>query len=266
MFKNLVKGREWNYGFNQITKIGGDPDMLEDFGILRLKSGQVYEDHLELERAFDLVYGSVKLEFDGKTETISRPNCFDYQPWVLHLPSGTPVKIIGVSSDSEITVNRTVNETKFAPKLYLPEETPNEYRGSGTMNETSTRIVRTTFDYKNAPFAKLVVGEVIGYPGKWSSYPPHYHPQPEIYYYKTCPGNGFGYAELGDTVVKVHANDTTLIQDGMTHPHVTAPGYALWYLWVIRHLDGNPYITPTFLPEHLWVTNPDSKFWPDKKA
>ena len=48
------------------------------------------------------------------------------------------------------------------------------------MREASTRIVRTIFDLSNATDAKLVLGEVISYPGKWSSYPPHHHPQPEV--------------------------------------------------------------------------------------
>jgi len=133
------------------------------------------------------------------------------------------------------------------------------------MKETSTRIVRTIFDLRNAPDARLVLGEVIGFPGKWSSYPPHHHPQPEIYYYKTNPENGFGYAELGDDVVKVKQNDAVLIAPGLTHPQCTAPGYALWYLWVIRHLDDQPYITPVFVPEHLWVLEKDARIWPEGK-
>ncbi|MBR5679025.1 MAG: 5-deoxy-glucuronate isomerase, partial [Clostridia bacterium] len=130
------------------------------------------------------------------------------------------------------------------------------------------RIVRTIFDYSNAPYANLVLGEVIGFPGKWSSYPPHHHPQPEIYYYKTNPSNGFGYGELGEDVVKVQNNDTVFIAPGLTHPHCTAPGYALWYLWAIRHLDGCPYKQPdypVFLPEHLWVMKPESAYWGDRK-
>jgi 5-deoxy-glucuronate isomerase len=91
----------------------------------------------------------------------------------------------------------------FEPHLFEPKETADEYRGAGTMQETSTRIVRTTFDYSNAPYSNLVIGEVIGFPGKWSSYPPHHHPQPEIYYYKTNPKGGHAFAEVGDDVMKL---------------------------------------------------------------
>ena len=44
--------------------------------------------------------------------------------------------------------------------------------------------------------------------------------------------------------------------------------YTLWYLWAIRHLDGQPYKQPecpVFLKEHLWVMEPDSEYWGDKK-
>ena len=133
------------------------------------------------------------------------------------------------------------------------------------MHETSTRIVRTIFDDRNAPYANLVLGEVIGFPGKWSSYPPHHHPQPEIYYYKTNPSHGFAYAEVGEDVLKVHNNDTVFIQPGLTHPQCTPPGYALWYLWGIRHLKDNRYGTPTFVPDHLWVQKPGQPYWGDDK-
>ena len=140
-------------------------------------------------------------------------------------------------------------------------------RGEGTMREASTRIVRTVFDYSNAPYSNMVLGEVIGFPGKWSSYPPHWHPQPEIYFYRFLPENGYGFAELSEDVVKTHHNSTVFITEKETHPQTTAPGYAMWYLWVIRHIDGDPYITPTFVPEHLWVTDPDKEkdIWPPKK-
>lgn len=132
------------------------------------------------------------------------------------------------------------------------------------MKETSTRVVRTIFDKSNSANSNLVLGEVINYPGKWSSYPPHHHPQPEIYYYKFQPHNGYGFSQLGDDVVKVQNCDTVKILDDVSHPQVTAPGYAMFYVWVIRHLDGDPYITPTFEPEHLWVTQKDAAIWPDK--
>jgi 5-deoxy-glucuronate isomerase len=255
------------FGYTEISAMGGlNGDMLMDFGVLRLKKGQTFTDDRPLEKAYLLVYGEIAIKAGAEEKTFSRANCFDVGPYVLHVDRSTAVSIRAIGEDSEVCVMRTDNETAFPTEWYFPSNTADEYRGAGLMGETSTRIVRTVFDKTSAPQSNLVLGEVIGFPGKWSSYPPHHHPQPEIYYYKSNPENGFGYAELGEDVVKVHTNDTVFIRPGLTHPHCTPPGYALWYLWVIRHLDNAPYITPTFVPEHKWVQEKDAKYWPERKG
>lgn len=257
--------KEFDYGYNPITTIDEkEKNTMMDFGILRLGKDQVEIDSEDKERVYLLIQGEVKLEWEKESTVIKRDSCFDESPWVLHLPKGVEVKITGVSDDTEIAVTKTTNDTVFESKLYTQEESASENRGQGTMKETSTRIVRTTFDYSNAKHSNLVIGEVIDYPGKWSSYPPHHHPQPEIYYYRFNPEQGYGFCQLGEDVVMVKHNDTVKVIDELSHPQTTAPGYAMYYLWVIRHIDGNPYITPTFEPEHLWVTDKDAKIWPDK--
>ena len=252
------------FGTTRITGVSGPhPEMRMDFDALRLGRGDAVDNREDLERALLLVYGSVRLEWAGQSREISRANCFDMNPWVLHLPAGAAVTLTGVAEDSEVLYMATPNATPFAPRLYEPAECHSEDRGKGTLGETATRIVRTVFNHANAPYANLVVGEVVDPPGRWSSYPPHHHRQPEIYHYRFLPENGFGLCELGDDACKLHQNGTTLIDSGMTHSQTTAPGYAMWYLWVIRHLDGDPYVDPTFVPEHLWVNSPDAKIWPD---
>ncbi|TDT56496.1 5-deoxy-glucuronate isomerase [Fonticella tunisiensis] len=261
----IRQGKPFEYGYNPITTIDDkEKNTMMDFGILRIGKGQTEVDSEKKERAFLLVQGEITFEWEGKRETIKRNSCFDEAPWVLHVPQGVEVKITGVGEDSEICVTKTINDTVFESKLYTDKECASEERGKGTMKETSTRIVRTVFDYSNAKYSNLVLGEVIDFPGKWSSYPPHHHPQPEIYFYKFYPENGYGFCQLGEDVVQVKNNDTVKIVDDLSHPQTTAPGYAMYYLWVIRHIDGNPYITPIFEPEHLWVTDKDAKIWPDK--
>ena len=262
---SIIRGpREHAFGYTALTELGGrNGEMLMDFGVLRLKKGECWTEEQPLEKAYLLVDGEVTFAWEGQTHTEYRANCFDVPPTALHVSRKTGVTITCVSEDCELNILRTDNDRDFAAKLYLPSDTPDEFRGAGTMHETSTRIVRTIFDHSNAPYANLVLGEVIGFPGKWSSYPPHHHPQPEVYYYKTNPCGGFAYAELGEDVVKVHNNDTVLIAPGLTHPQCTPPGYALWYLWGIRHLPGQPYGTPTFVPEHLWVQEKDAPYWGD---
>ncbi|MCX7971283.1 MAG: 5-deoxy-glucuronate isomerase [Negativicutes bacterium] len=268
---HIRQQQDFGPGYTPITAADEAVDStLMDFGVLRLTAGQKHswrEEDKEL--ALVLLYGRVELLWSGGRQLIDRPSCFDHPPWVLHLPRQTAVEVVGVAGDNQLAVVMTVNQQQFAARLYSPSECRSEERGKGTMNETSTRIVRTVFDYDNAPYSNLVVGEVVGFPGKWSSYPPHHHPQPEIYHYRFDRPQGYGFCELGDGVVKLRHNDTVKILDGLTHPQVTAPGYAMCYLWLIRHLDGNPYRGPeypVFVPDHLWVTEPGAVIWPNKRG
>nr|MDO8110207.1 5-deoxy-glucuronate isomerase [Candidatus Sigynarchaeota archaeon] len=248
-----------------------------DFGILRLGKNQSCSLDQEMEKAILLMNGEITASWkeSGSSkeikEKVVRASLFDENPWCLHVAGNVAVAIKAGNCDVEIALVLTRNEKSFAPKLYKPADCKSELRGEGTMREMSTRVVRTIFDRSNAPKeANLVLGEVINYPGKWSSYPPHWHVQPEIYHYRFLPEQGFGFCMLGDEVVKVKHGDTVKIF-GVTHPQTSAPGYAMYYLWAIRHLDGKPYGpesgTPVFDPAHAWVMKKDNEdaIWPPKK-
>lgn len=262
----IKQEKEFSYGYNSITEMNGKhSDMLMDFGILKMKKNQEFKEENDLERAYLLLFGKIEVKWDDKVETISRDNCFDSNPFCLHVSPNTNVEIKCLNDDTELALIKTDNEDTFEAVLYHPDEVRSEMRGKGTMKEASTRNVRTIFDKANTTKANLVLGEVIGYPGKWSSYPPHHHPQPEIYFYKFNPSGGYGFSELGEDVVKLEENITIKVGPGKTHPQVCAPGYAMYYLWAIRHLEDEPYITPTFVDKHSWVMDENAVIWPDKK-
>ena len=101
-----------------------------------------------------------------------------------------------------------------------------------------------------------MLGEVVTFPGGWSSYPPHHHAQPEIYHYRFTAPQGFGHAELGERVMKVRPYDTIKIPAGLDHAQCAAPGYGMYYSWVIRHLAGDRYTVPEFTEEHAWTMQP----------
>jgi 5-deoxy-glucuronate isomerase len=262
----------FNRGFTMLTpRSGATADMLMDFGVLNLKEGDVYKDASDTdERIWLLAKGSALISWDGAEQKVSRGDLFDYSPWCLSVPSKCRVTITAGKDGAEWYFCATENSKQFAPKMYTPEECRSEFRGEGTMRETSTRVVRTVFDDTNRPESNLVIGEVIGVPGKWSSYPPHHHPQPEIYHYRFLPEQGFGLTAIGDTPYIIKDKDTICIREGEVHPQVTAPGYAMWYLWVIRHIDGNHYgpksNTPIFVEEHKWVMGPQEKIWQAKRS
>jgi len=256
---------QFEYGYNSITEVDGKhSDMLMDFGVLRLDADQEIVNRDSKERAFVLVTGEVEFEWENSKVVAKRASCFDEGPWCLHVPADVSVRISNFKRGTELSVHKTANDKWFAARLFTPKDCRIEQRGTDTMKEMGTRIARTIFDKSNRENSNFVLGEGVGFPGRWLSYPPHHHPQPEIYFYKFNIENGFGYSEVGEDVFKVRNNDTVLFPPGMTHPQVTAPGYAMYYVWVIRHLDNLPYISPTFLPEYTWVMNKDALIWPDK--
>jgi 5-deoxy-glucuronate isomerase len=148
--------------------------------------------------------------------------------------------------------------------LFLPNDVKPEYRGMGLVQDACLRNVRLVFDHENRGQSKLVVGEVVNYPGRWSSYPPHHHDQPEIYHYRFTLPQGYGHGEVGEDVFKIRNGDTLSIEGGHDHAQVSAPGYGMYYLWIVRHLENNPYLGFEFTEEHRWVLDPANQGWEPK--
>ncbi|MDK2919452.1 MAG: 5-deoxy-glucuronate isomerase [Candidatus Petromonas sp.] len=256
---------ELTYGYNSIAEMNGKhSNMLMDVGILKMRKddAKINIDESK-ETAFLLLDGTVILEWEDNKKEISRSSLFDEEPFCLHVPKGIEVKITSVS-EAEVLIQKTTNEKTFNSKLYAQEDCRSDVFGEGVLGDTSRRVVRTIFDYCNAPYSNLVIGEVINYPGKWSSYPPHHHPQPEIYYYRFNKPQGFGCSIIGDNVYKISHNSMAAIPGGLVHPQTTAPGYAMYYCWMIRHLDDNPWTDRIDEEAHKWLLDSNAKIWPDK--
>ena len=187
-------------GYNGMVSAVENPEMMGmEFGVVKMAAGDVMHFDYAQEVVYDLMSGSVTFEWNGKSETVTRRDVFHEGAILLHVPQNTKVTI-SAESDVEIAVSRTENKRDFAARLLRPEDClcANEERGAGQMNECSTRLVRTFFDRSNCPETNFFIGEVVHFPGKWSSYPPHQHVEPELYYYKFLPENGYGLAEYGD--------------------------------------------------------------------
>jgi 5-deoxy-glucuronate isomerase len=253
-------------GLTPVTKAAGavpsktaEPQI--DFALLKPRAGEIFQESHPSETAWVLLHGAAEVELAGQKATVRRASLFDEPPSALHVGPGTPVRLRTLSDDTEWALVRTPNERSFASRLFLPGDLTPEYRGAGLVQDACLRNVRLIFDRTTRPEANLVLGEVVNYPGRWSSYPPHHHDQPEIYHYRFTHPDGYGHAELGEDVVKVRANDTVVIPPGLDHAQVSAPGYGMYYLWMIRHLPGNPYTGFTFSPEHKWTLDPAQQGW-----
>lgn len=221
---------------------------------------------LERETAFLLMDGVVKAKVGEEERTLRRSSLFDEGPSCVHASRGETVTFTAETA-FEMTVFQVDNDRAFRTRIYTPEDVDDERRGAGVVGDASLRLVRTLFDGSNTPDeARLVLGEVLTLPGRWSSYPPHHHPQPELYHYRFTHPQGYGHAELGDDVVKVRQYDTMKIFSPHTHAQVAAPGYGMYYSWVIRHLDDARYGVPTFDDEHDWARREGAPLWSPKWA
>lgn len=231
------------------------------FGVLKVAEGEEVREQALHETAWLLMGGAAEVTAGNRTERFSRASLFDEAPSCLHVAAGEPIALRALT-DCELTVYGSANPKRFESRFYGPADVPNEHRGKGQVGDACYRFVRTIFDRRNAdPAAELVLGEVVTMPGRWSSYPPHHHAQPEIYHYRFTLPQGYGHAELGEEVLKVRAYDTVKIPAGLDHAQCAAPGYGMYYAWVIRHLPGNPYTVPEFTEAHRWTLDPAASFW-----
>jgi len=232
-----------------------------DFGIHVLSLDEAFEEIGTKESAWVLMQGRAHVACAGREFAVERSSLFDEAPTVLHVPPGTPLRIVARSERLEWAVTRASNTATFTPRVFWPRDIEPEHRGLGLAHGTCVRNVRLVFDRTARPQSNLVVGEVINYPGRWSSYPPHHHAQPEIYHYRFSAPQGYGHGEVGDRVYKVRAFDTLRIAAQHDHAQVAAPGYAMYYLWIVRHLENNAYAGFEYSPEHVWMLDPRAEIW-----
>ena len=172
--------------------------------------------------------------------------------YVLHISRGIKAAV-SARQDSEVLIQATDNERSFKSKLYRPEDCRDVISGKDLCRGTCVRLVRTAFDHSNAPYSNMVMGEVISNQGGWTSYVPHWHPQPEVYYYRFDKPQGVGAGFAGSEVFKVEDGSFLAIPGGVTHPQSSAPGYRMYYVWMIRHLPDDPWTDRIEDPDHTWL-------------
>lgn len=229
--------------------------------VVKFAAGESLTTTANKETAWLLMNGAVNGTIGKSAFAFERSSLFDESSSCLHVCAGTEISFV-CDVDTEFTVYSCNNTKPFEPRIFKPSDVANEPRGKGQVNDRCLRYVRTIFDGSNSdPNTELVLGEVITFQGAWSSYPPHHHAQPEIYHYRFTEPQGYGHGELGETVLKVRNFDTVKILDLNDHAQCAAPGYGMYYSWVIRHLPDNRYTVPEFTEEHKWIMNPDSQFW-----
>lgn len=262
--KKVIRGTI-DQKLNKYVSREENPEMMDsEFGVIHLRSGEDFEISTEEEYVFCLNCGTVIFSWDGTEETAERKSCFQDDPCVLHVHSGTQVKITGLSDHAEINVANTHNDKMFANRLYRPEELLcSETVDTDKLDGKVKRIKRVFFDRTTCPETNLFCGEVVNYPGCWACFPPHLHTEPEIYYYKFFPEQGYGFSEFGSEAIKVVNRSVTCNPGGQSHSQVTAPGYAGYIMWTQRLQDDGGDIVYSLSDQHAWLDADDVRIFPE---
>ncbi len=246
-------------GYNSYLTVEDNPEVGMDVGLLVMEEGYAYSGGLPgRETAVLLLEGRAEFRWNGEAALVSRKNPFMDEGFCLHLPGGTPFEIMA-RGHCELYLQSAINPAEFEAHLYRPDDITVQHAGAGNeLFGAMRREIKTIFDYDSAPWSMMVLGEVLNFPGKWSSYPPHHHPQPEVYFHRFDKPAGFGASFANGEVYVSRSNGLTVILDGF-HSQTAAPGYAMCYVWGIRHLPGDPWKkTRIDDPGHEWLWKSDA--------
>ena len=226
-----------------------------------LAAGERFETAGDVETLVVVLGGVVDVAANGEPlgSAGGRSSVFEGPGHAVYAPPGTALRLTA-TRPAQLAV-ATAPAGEGAPskaRIIGPQDQRLAEAGKGNWS----RSVRTILGPEHAA-GRLLVGETINPPGNWSSYPPHRHDRQappdevrleEVYLFKIDPPGGFGvqvrYDDEGTEAFAVRDGDAAVIRGGY-HPVVAAPGYSLYYLWVMAG-DGRQMI-PHFDPAHAWV-------------
>ncbi|NIR02714.1 MAG: 5-deoxy-glucuronate isomerase, partial [Gemmatimonadales bacterium] len=232
------------------------------FGLLSLSDGACWANAFrEVESALVILGGQCDVEADGRTwERIGeRADVFDGRPTAVYLPAGSRCRV-RARGDVRVAVCAATALTGGEPTLISPDAV-----GARTVGrDTFERTVYDILVPGSSDAERLIVGETINGAGLWSGYPPHKHdvhnpPEEsrleEVFYFRLNPAQGFGlqrvYGGESDRTYAVKDTDVVTISGGY-HTIAAAPGYQLYYLWILAGEHRVMHLRED--PEHCWLS------------
>ena len=224
------------------TYTGDYAAMLMDVRVYRMKAGETRTfRRVGEEIAVLLLSGKAVFTWETQRAETSRRNVFTEGPWCVHASSGVEIAV-AAERETELLVQRTRNEKSFPSRLYRPEDAPWKYSCVGKFGGVAQRRGHTPFEPHIFPGSHKGLGGGLNHRSHRSGYLPHRHPQPETYFFLFDRPEGFGASFVGDEVFKSVDHSFSAIPGGALHPQAVAPGFQMYTTWMIRHLEGNPWL------------------------
>jgi len=249
-------------GFTLLARPGDAGMQHLSFGMLALAPGQKHSfQPCDQETALVLLKGAALVTGDGLARQAIGPRAdlFQDKPWTVMIPAQGAVEV-EATADCEMAVCPAPSTRKGEAFVVGPEKVKEIALGKPGFQRRALMIVT-----EEVPADWLFIGEAIVGPANWASFPPHRHDfddlphevdMEEIYYFRFDRPQGFGIQKLYtdnrsiDETLTVQDHHTVLIPEGY-HPVCTAPGYSMYYLWIMagKHRKFLSRIDP----EHRWI-------------
>lgn len=254
-------------GFRQILKIG-EKTPYTGCGLLRLAAGESYSAKVSNEETI-LVLLSGQCDIKVGSEVfvgLKRKDVFSERASAVYVPIEYEFTVQASEfTGAELAVLAAPAEKKFTPFVVRPDEVVVNHRGILNWQRDVHDIVVANAEGR---VDKIIAGETFGYAGQWSSYPSHKHDtqnapwetkMDEIYYFKVKPTEGFGVQIMYNDDLSMR--EAYMVKDGDAvalpagyHPVVAAPGFQVYYLWVMAGPHGRK-LTPCDDPKLTWINN-----------
>ena len=234
---------------------------LIDLSLVRLAAGERETLVDDGELCAVVLSGAVEVEVNGAAlgQAARQASVFEAPGDAVYVPPGEHLQAVA-SSDALLAVATAPVGDGVPGPARIVGPADQQVRAAGTGNWA--RTIRTVLG-PDDDAARLILGETVNPPGNWSSYPPHKHDRDappdevaleEVYLYRFEPAAGFGvqlvYDDTHERAQIVRDGDVVAIPSGY-HPVVAAPGYALYYLWVMAG-EGRE-MAPYLEPRHAWI-------------
>lgn len=265
------KSKGFQEGYTHICGPDNSPLQYISFGRLQLKtSSEPYTaESGGNEVVLELFSGhaDVIVLSEGTTYSFSdigeRESIFDGRPTLVCIPPYSQYTVKALTDDLDIAVCAGPCEGAYTPSVIRPTDSGTRVVGKGNYQRLVHEGTVGTGKTKH-----LMVGDTVGQPGCWSSYPPHKHdeaagneiPQEEVYFYRIRPEQGFAIQVLYDAPGRsdgrsdaylIHDGDTMVLDHGY-HPVSAPPGYQAAYIWVLYAVK-DVYGAWSDDPLHAWV-------------